>query len=221
MGAALEGEFQVHLAPDSQTAEELLKQESVELVILDVFLGEQSGLDFLSALRKRSEVPVLLVSGYGTKEIVIAGMRSRADDYLDKPFTATQLLERARGLVGAGPHPSHIAERVRDFIQQQYMHDWTVEGLAKALRLSVRTLRQVFRQKYGRQPMEFLAQVRIDKARELLATTDLPIEQVASQVGIRDRHYFTRVFHQRVGKSPRVFRDEERPKLLQDRSPQA
>jgi YesN/AraC family two-component response regulator len=221
MSAALKREFQVHQAADSQAADSLLKQEPVDLVILDVVLGGQSGLDFLSGLRKSSDVPVLLVTGFGTKEIVAAAMRLRANDYLDKPFTATQLLERVQELTATGPRPTHIAERIRAFIERQYMHDWTVENLAKALDLSVRTMRQVFRRTYGRQPTEFLEEVRIEKACELLATTDLPIGQVASRVGFRDRHYFTRVFHQRVGKSPRVYRtDQRRDPTLQGGSSQ-
>jgi len=102
------------------------------------------------------------------------------------------------------------------------MRDWTVEQLANALHLSVRTMRVAFRKKYGRRLTGFLEETRIRRAQQLLATTDLPIEQVASRVGFKDRHYFTRVFHHRIGKSPRVFRSDERRDLtLQGGLPQA
>ena len=219
---ALKAEFQVLLASDVRTAETLLSQEPVDLIILDVVLRQESGLDFLATLRTKSDVPVLVITGFGTKEVVVAAMRSRANDYLDKPFTLDQLREKVRELTAAGSWPAHVAERIRELIEQQYMRDWTVEELANALHLSVRNMRRAFRQKYGRRVTDFLEETRIRRAQQLLATTDLPIEQVASQVGFRDRHYFTRVFRQRVGNPPHVFRGEQRPELLlQDRSPQA
>jgi len=210
MEAALYREFRVLPAPDIPTANAVLDRGGVDLVVLDVMLGEESGLDFLNHLREESDVPVLLISGYGTKEVVIGGLRSRASDYLDKPFNATQLLDRARTLTTQGPRPSHISDRVRGFIQQQHMRDWSVESLAKALHLSVRTMRQVFRQRYRQSVTDFLEEVRITRARDLLATTDLSIHEVAAAVGFRDPHYFGRVFRQHVGKSPRDFRTESR-----------
>ncbi len=206
MGATLGGEFRVVLASDIPTAKALLDGKGVDLVILDVLLGRESGFDFLAHLREKSDVPVLLISGFGTKEMVVAGLRARASDYLDKPFTATELLERARTLVAQGPRPIHIADRVRDLLQQRYMTDWTVASLARELRLSVRTMRQLFRQRYHQSVMDFLEEVRVMRGRELLATTDLSIHKVAAEVGFRDAHYFGRVFRTHIGTSPREFR---------------
>ncbi len=210
MDAVLQRDFHVHLAPDSVTADSLLNRGGVDLVVLDVMLREESGLDYLNRLREKSDVPVLLISGYGTKEIVAAALRSRASDYLDKPFNAAQLLDRARYLIAQGPRPSHISERIREYIEHHYMRDWTVLTLAKALRLSVRTMRQMFRRRYHQSVMDFLEEVRITRARELLATTDLSIQRVAAEVGFRDPHYFARVFRQRLGQTPRDFRTSHR-----------
>ena len=175
MEAALGREFRVFLASDIPTANNVLAEETPDLVILDVVLHRENGLEFLTHLRETSDIPVLLISGYGTKEMVLEGLRARASDYLDKPFNATKLPEKARQLMAQGPRPSHVSERIRLFIQQNYMRDWTVETLAKELRPSVRTMRQMFRQRYQRSVMDFLEEVRVTRARELLATTDLTI----------------------------------------------
>jgi YesN/AraC family two-component response regulator len=210
MEAALGREFHAFPAPDLPTARHVLDREKVDLVVLDVVLGQESGLDFLNRLRQKSDIPVLLVSGYGTKEVVVAGLRSRASDFLDKPFDAAELLEKARELIAQGPRPSHISDRIRRFIQQHYTRDWSVESLAKDLHLSVRTMRQMFHRRYQQSVMDFLEEVRITRARELLETTDLSIQQVAEEVGFRDPHYFGRVFRQQIGKSPREFRADHR-----------
>ncbi len=221
MEAALAREFRVFPAPDIPTANAMLDRETVDLVILDVRLDGESGLDFLVHLREKSDAPALLISGYGTKEMVIEGLRSRASDYLDKPFSATQLLDRARNLIAQGPRPNHISDRIRHFIDRHYMREWTVDRLAKALNLSVRTMRQVFRQRYRQSVADFLEEVRITRARELLATTDLPIQKVSAQVGFRDAHYFGRVFRQHVGSCPRDYRAESRHESANESSPSA
>jgi len=164
MEAAIEREFRVFPAPDIATAIHTLARETIDLVILDVVLDQESGLDLLVRLRETSDIPVLLISGYGTKDMVIAGLRARASDYLDKPFSATQLLERVRSLIAQGPLPSDISDRVRSFILEHYARDWTVEALAKELRLSVRTMRQTFRRRYRRSVIRFLEEVRVSRA---------------------------------------------------------
>jgi len=219
MEEALDGEFQVFPVPDVSIANQVLAREGVDLVILDVLPDKEHGLDFLAHLREKSDVPVLLISAYGTKEMVIAGMRLRASDYLDKPFITTQLLEKTRELITRGPRPSHISERIRHFIEQHYMRDWTVGNLAKELRLSVRTMQQIFRRRYRQSVKGFLEEVRVARARELLATTDLSIQKVAAEVGFHDPHYFGKVFREHVGKRPRDFRTAQRKEALNPSPP--
>jgi len=209
MEAALSPEFQVLPVADAASADRVLASETVDLIILDVVMREENGLSFLDRLRAKSDVPVLLISGFGTKDIVIAGLRARASDYIDKPFTATKLLDRVRRLIGLGPSRADIAERIRQFVQHNHTRDWTIDGLAGALHLSVRTMRIIFRRRYQQSVMDFLEEVRLARARDLLATTELPIREVANQVGFRDPNYFSRVFRRHFGKSPRHFRSEQ------------
>ena len=209
MEAALSTEFRVFPVADTVGADRVLASEAVDLVILDIVMREENGLSFLDRLRATSDVPVLLISGFGTKDLVIAGLRARASDYIDKPFTATDLLDRVRHLIGRGPSRGDIAARIRQFIQQHHARDWTIDGLAGALDVSVRTMRVVFRRRYQQSDMDYLEEARLARARDLLATTELPIRKIADQVGFRDPNYFSRVFRRQVGKSPRGFRIEQ------------
>jgi transcriptional regulator GlxA family with amidase domain len=75
-------------------------------------------------------------------------------------------------------------------------------------------MRQIFRRRFGQSVKDFLEEVRVARARELLVTTDLPIQKVAAEVGFRDPNYFGRVFRQHVGKCPRDFRTAQRNEAL-------
>ncbi|MFN7937049.1 MAG: response regulator transcription factor [Bryobacteraceae bacterium] len=70
-----------------------------DLVILDVMLPGMDGFEVLRQLRKRSNVPVIMLTARGEREDRIAGLRTGADDYLPKPFDADELLARANAIL--------------------------------------------------------------------------------------------------------------------------
>ena len=77
------------------------------LVILDLRLGEDDGLDLLRQIRSRSDVPVIITTGYRRDEIDrVVGLELGADDYVTKPFGLRELLARVRAVLRrreAGP----------------------------------------------------------------------------------------------------------------------
>ncbi|WP_208560663.1 response regulator [Marinilactibacillus kalidii] len=84
------------VAENGQEAMNLLVSETVDMVILDLGLPDVDGVEIIKRLREWSEVPIIVVSARsedkGKAEVLDAG----ADDYLTKPFSATELLARIR-----------------------------------------------------------------------------------------------------------------------------
>ena len=76
-----------------------LASPEVDAVILDIGLPDMSGGEVLQELRKRSAVPVLILSVFGQEERKIAGLDAGADDYLTKPFSDGELLARLRAML--------------------------------------------------------------------------------------------------------------------------
>jgi two-component system response regulator CpxR len=76
------------------------------LVILDVMLPEQSGFEILRALRKRSSIPVILLTARGEDVDRIVGLEIGADDYLPKPFNSRELTARINAVLRR-MHPRH------------------------------------------------------------------------------------------------------------------
>ncbi len=83
--------------------QDLMKQFAISepsLVILDLRLGQDDGLDLLREIRSRSEVPVIIASGHRCDEIDrVVGLELGADDYLTKPFSLRELLARVRAVL--------------------------------------------------------------------------------------------------------------------------
>jgi two-component system, OmpR family, response regulator len=73
---------------------------AVRLVILDLRLGEEDGLDLLREIRASSDVPVIIITGHRRDEIDrVVGLELGADDYLTKPFNLRELLARVRAVL--------------------------------------------------------------------------------------------------------------------------
>lgn len=92
-----ENGFRVTTAGDAAEAREKLRFLQPELIVLDIMMPGESGLQLTESLRREnSEIPVLLLTARGAPEDRIAGFEAGADDYLPKPFDPKELLLRIR-----------------------------------------------------------------------------------------------------------------------------
>ena len=87
------------VAEDGDQADELLRQESLDLVVLDVMLPGQDGLALSRSIRSRSSLPVILLTARGEEADRIVGLELGADDYVTKPFSPRELAARVRALL--------------------------------------------------------------------------------------------------------------------------
>lgn len=76
-----------------------LENESFELLILDIMLPEMDGFQVLKELRKKSELPVIMLTARGEVSDRIVGLELGADDYLPKPFEPRELLARVESIL--------------------------------------------------------------------------------------------------------------------------
>jgi two-component system, OmpR family, response regulator len=75
----------------------LLARDGFDLMVLDLRLGADDGLELLRELRGQSDLPIIIVTGHGTDEVDrVLGLELGADDYLTKPFSLRELLARIR-----------------------------------------------------------------------------------------------------------------------------
>lgn len=86
-------------AGDCAGAEKTLRENKVDLVVLDRMLPDGDGLELCRKIRERYEVPVLMLSALGEVEDRVEGLNSGADDYLPKPFQFAELIARVRALL--------------------------------------------------------------------------------------------------------------------------
>ena len=91
--------YRVTTAPGAADARALMRSMEFDLLILDVMMPGESGLDLTSSVRKDSSVPILMLTARGDPADRIAGLELGADDYLPKPFEPRELLLRVNALL--------------------------------------------------------------------------------------------------------------------------
>jgi two-component system phosphate regulon response regulator OmpR len=96
----MESGFRISVAASASEAREKMRGMVYDLVVLDIMMPGESGLDFTRSLRgEGNRVPVLMLSALADPPDRIAGLETGSDDYLAKPFEPRELLLRIRGLL--------------------------------------------------------------------------------------------------------------------------
>ncbi len=91
--------FRITAAQDAADARAKLVSFDFDLIVLDIMMPGESGLELTRGLRESSQVPVLLLTAMGEIEDRIAGLESGADDYLCKPFEPRELVLRINAIL--------------------------------------------------------------------------------------------------------------------------
>ena len=98
-----ENGFFVSAAKNAEEARLLIKQYRFHLLIVDVMMPQETGLEFLARLRQENTVPVIMLTAMGDVEDRIAGLENGADDYMSKPFEPKELLLRIGSILKRAP----------------------------------------------------------------------------------------------------------------------
>ncbi|HXF73928.1 MAG TPA: response regulator transcription factor [Actinomycetota bacterium] len=97
--------FQVEIAPTLARAAEAIRREEPDLILLDVMLPDGDGRELCRDLRRRSDVPIIMLTARGEEVDRVVGLELGADDYVVKPFSARELVARMRAVLRRGTGP--------------------------------------------------------------------------------------------------------------------
>jgi len=144
--------FIVSTSPSAADARSKLKSFSYDLLVLDVMMPHENGLDFTRSLRKEPalvlrQLPILLLTARGEPSDRIEGLETGADDYLPKPFEPRELLLRINAILRRGPKPDARMPELK-------LGKWTYDPHRDELRCPEETIRLTDREA---ELMKFLA----------------------------------------------------------------
>ena len=129
--------YRVTGAVSADEARTRLQGLSFDLIVLDVMMPGESGVDLARALRTKSEVPILLLTARSDADDRIAGLEAGADDYLAKPFEPRELLLRVEAVLRRARRPEErtavaLGPQVFDLARGELVRDGKVVRLTTA-----------------------------------------------------------------------------------------
>ena len=109
--------FHAVTAQNGADALKVAEEQRPDLIVLDIMLPDQSGLEVMRQLRQRTSTPIILLTAMNTDADKVRGLEMGADDYLAKPFNPEELSARVRAVLRRGARrsgpTSHIVQ-IRD-----------------------------------------------------------------------------------------------------------
>jgi len=223
-------EYQVQVCAGGREALEEADRFCPHLILSDLLMPGMTGIELCRRLKenvKTSHIPVVLLTGVTETESMREGMRAGAIDYIRKPFdkevlksklenlfelqrtAQRQCLEKLKSdnaLELSNKTDSEFMEKLLAFIEKHIDNpELNISMLCSELALSRTLLYNKITQLTGNAPTEFIRMIRLKRAANLLLSGEHSVTEVAFQVGIDNPKYFSRVFKEFYGVSPREY----------------
>ena len=103
--------FMVIAANNADELTEKLKSQRVDLILLDVMLGDENGISICREIRETNNIPIIIVSALSADQDRLSGFEVGADDYIVKPFNPQILLAKVKAILKRGTKIASLAYR--------------------------------------------------------------------------------------------------------------
>lgn len=221
-----EPEYLIFEGKNGKEAWELALEKIPDVVIADVMMPVMDGNELCKKLKRderTSHIPVIMLSALGTNENQLAGIDAGADDYLTKPFDvgllkakvdnllsvrkalrerySKELVLKPKDIILASPDEKFL-KRLIGLIEKHIASDsLDVDFLAQNMDISRTQLYRKIAALTDMTPKEFVRDLRLKRAAQLLNQKKLNISEVAYDIGFNDVSYFRKCFKEKFGMS--------------------
>ncbi len=216
--------LRIYEANTAQRAMTMLKQSRPSALLLDVSLPDMDGITFgKNALHLYPDLPIIVISGLQMFEIVQSAINAGFSAYLLKPLTRNQLLDTFERVLKpvlkqeinqTVNHEDKFELDLRkpiesavQYIQLYYNECLTLKNIADKVYLSPSYFSKSFKEEMGMTFIEYLSWIRVQKAKNMLRMTSLPIDIIANSTGFANSSYFATTFKKIEGKTPTQYRE--------------
>lgn len=124
--------FSAFPADSESTIKAQLQAGRIDLILLDVMLGEQSGIDICAQLRRDNDIPIIMISALSSDQDRMVGYDVGADDYITKPFNPELLVARIKAVLQRAHRTASLSYRRK--IQSYRFNDWSYDGKQNEVR---------------------------------------------------------------------------------------
>ncbi|MFD2915001.1 hybrid sensor histidine kinase/response regulator transcription factor [Psychroserpens luteus] len=234
IASCLQPHYKVSFAKNGKEGLELAKANIPDIVITDVMMPIMDGYELTQKLQgntNTNHIPIIMLTSKAMQEDKIEGITSGADAYLTKPFQKEELILRMQMLIAKRKKLQEIYS-VHTIVEKTELKKVTTDKnliflnkaieaihkhldnsnfgaiqLARFMLMSDSQLYRKLKAISNTSTAIFIRKVRLEKAKELLKTTDLSISEIAYNTGFNDPNWFSKAFKEEFDQSPTEFRN--------------
>ena len=224
---SLNDSYQIIEATNGKEAWHHIQNNPPDLIVTDVLMPEMDGLELCDLVKTNMDfchIPLILLTALSSVEHRIKGIDAGADSYIPKPFnllllkaTVSNLLEsrkrlrqESRGTILLSPKDYSPTSLDRTFLEDlieiidEHIEDtdFDMNALQLKVGMSQSSLYRKLKSLTDQSGNEFIRNIRLDRAAEMIIQTELNIAEIAYRVGFSDPKYFSTCFRKRYSISP-------------------
>ncbi len=210
---------------NGEEALKVLEEKNFDIIFSDIRMPLMDGIEFIRKIKNEelSDANIVVISGYDDFNYAVEAMRNGACEYLLKPieresFIAvlekldlgieTKTLEGVISTADVEEYENKIQKinRAVDYIKANYNQNINMAVVSNEVSMNYTFFSETFKEIKGESFVDYLKNVRISMAKQLLRTSCLQISRIANNVGFKDEKHFLKTFKAEVGCTPSEYR---------------
>jgi YesN/AraC family two-component response regulator len=228
----LSRDYHIETAGDGEEAEEIIRTKQIDLVVTDLMMPKIDGLQLTQWIKQSKDfdfIPVILLTAKTAIESRLQALDFGADDYVTKPFEPEYLRARVHNILVQRdqleqsyrqrlmrlepqkpddpiPGDAFLAKLLDVMEKQMDNNTLTVDELVEEMGMGRTVFFNKLKSMTGLSPVEFIREMRIKRAAQLLEERQYNITEVTYMVGMNDSRYFAKCFKNTYGVTPSEYR---------------
>ena len=225
-------DYNVETAEDGEQAKQIVTTKPINIVVTDLMMPHVDGLELTQFIKKNPDldnIPVILLTAKTAIESRLQAMQYGADDYVTKPFEPEFLRARVHNILAQRaqleksyrqrlmrletknpdeqiPGDAFLAKLLNVMDKQMDNNTLTVDELVEEMGMGRTVFFNKLKSMTGLSPVEFIREMRIKRAAQLLEERQYNITEVTYMVGMNDSRYFAKCFKNTYGVTPSEYR---------------
>lgn len=225
-------DYSIETAEDGEQAKHILQEKSIDLVITDLMMPNMDGLELTQFIKQNEEtdhIPVILLTAKAAIESRLQALQFGADDYMTKPFEPEYIRARVHNILKQRaqleqsyrqrlmrletqkgdesiPGDAFLAKLLNVMEKQMDNNTLTVDDMVEEMGMGRTVFFNKLKTLTGLSPVEFIREMRIKRAAQLIEETKYNITEVTYMVGMNDSRYFSKCFKNTYGVTPSDYR---------------
>ena len=228
-------EYKVECAADGEEAKQIIGNKQIDLVITDLMMPNVDGLELTQFIKQNPDtdyIPVILLTAKTAIESRLQALQYGADDYVTKPFEPEYMRARVHNILtqraqleqsyrqrlmrlepqktdDSVPGDTFLAKLLDIMDKNMDNNTLTVDELVEEMNMGRTVFFNKLKSLTGLSPVEFIREMRIKRAAQLLEDRKYNITEVTYMVGMNDSRYFSKCFKNTYGMTPSEYRKQK------------